>query len=365
MNYSDYTTYMEINLDNFKYNIERIREKVGNGITLMPVLKANAYGTYINTRIDILNEFEIVAVANVAEAVYLRSIGYKNRVFVLNQAYISEIDDIIKYDISVGSCQIDFLRALNEKLVNTGKKAHIHLEIETGMGRTGIFLNDLEKFIDQIGSNIEIDGIYTHFSSADDDFNYTNSQIEIFNNAIEIANKKLGNLKYIHASASNGILNFENARYNTIRPGIIMYGYSSSEDTSSKIDLKPVAKLKSKIVFLKDVTKGTSIGYNRSFITNHNSKIATVPIGYADGMKRELSNNFSVIVHGIKCPIVGKICMDSLMLDVTDVPNVSVGDEVIIWDNENIKLEDIASKCHTINYEVISTIGSRVKRVFI
>ena len=360
----NYTSYMEINLESFRYNIKKIKEKVGTGITLMPVLKANAYGTYINTRLEVLNEFEIVAVANVAEAVYIRSIGYNDKIFVLNQPYISEVDDIVKYDISVGVCLTDFLKALNEKAENAGKKARVHLEIETGMGRTGIFLNDLESFIDQIGSNIEVEGIYTHFSSADSDFDFTNNQIEIFNKAIEIVNKKIDGLKYIHASASNGILNFE-TRYNTIRPGIIMYGYPSSDDTFSKIDIKPVAKLKSRIVFLKDVVEGTSIGYNRSFITNHNSKIATVPLGYADGLRRELSNNFSVIINGIECPIIGKICMDSFMMDVTNVPNVSVGDEVTIWDNENIKIEDIASKCHTINYEIISTIGSRVKRVFI
>ena len=143
-----------------------------------------------------------------------------------------------------------------------------------------------------------------------------------------------------------------------------MYGYESGENVYKKIDLKPVAKLKSRIVLLKEVKKGTSIGYSRSYITTKDTMVATIPIGYADGFKRILSNKWYVYINGMKAPIIGKICMDGFMADVTDIPNVKQNDEVIIWDNENITINQIAEKCETINYEIISTISQRVPRVF-
>ncbi|MBP5694382.1 MAG: alanine racemase, partial [Bacilli bacterium] len=164
--------------------------------------------------------------------------------------------------------------------------------------------------------------------------------------------------------ASNGILNYTNAYFNLVRPGIIMYGYKSSEDTLDKIDIKPVAKLKSTIVFLKTSAPGCGIGYDHSFVTSKETRIATIPIGYADGFRRTFSNNGEVIIRGKKAPIIGKICMDSFMCDVSDIPNVSVGDEVVIWDNENITLDELAQKCNTINYEILSCISERVPRLF-
>ena len=353
-------TVMEVNIDNFLYNIERIKEKCPNS-KIMPVIKANAYGTYLNTRLDVLNRFDIVAVACVDEAVYIRELGYKKEIFVLNQPYESEIDKIIENNIVVGVSSYGFIN----KLALTNKEVHIHIEIGTGMGRTGVHPYRLEKFIESIQSNIVVDGIYTHLSSADIDDGYTKNQIKSFNVAVDTAKKMLGELKYIHANASNGILNYPESNFNLVRPGIIMYGYKSSEDTFKKIDLKPVASLKSKITFLKEVEKGTSIGYSRSYITDRTSLIATVPIGYADGFRRTFSNGWKVMIDNKLVPIIGKVCMDSFMVDVTDIKGVKLGDDVVIWDNENITLDDLADKCDTINYEILCTIGSRVPRKFI
>lgn len=352
-------TYLEINLNNYMYNINKIKELVGNR-TLMPVFKANAYGTYINKRLDILNMFDIVAVAIVDEGVELRKIGYKKEIFVLNQPYKDEINKIIDNDITIGLSSFEFLDVLNK----IKKPIKVHLEIETGMGRTGININDLENYINKLNNNIKVEGIYTHLSSADIDYDYTNEQLNIFKKAIEIVKEKI-DLKYIHAAASNGIVNFKDSYFNLVRVGIIMHGYPSADDTLDKIDIKPIAKLKSKITFLKTVPKNTSISYGRSYITKKETKIATISIGYADGLRRSLSNDWKVLINNKKCPIIGKICMDSFMADVTELEDVRVGDEVIIWDNENIKLEDIANKCNTINYEILCTIGERVPRKFI
>ena len=353
--------YLEINLNNLQYNIEQIQKKVGNNVKLMPVIKANGYGTYINQRLDVINQFDIVAVATVDEGVYIRELGYEKEIFVLNQPYESEIEKIIKYNIVVGISSYGFA----EKLAETNKEIAVHIEVGTGMGRTGVHPYKIEKYIKSLASNIKVEGIYTHFSSADFDDEYSKKQLESFNVAVATAKEILGNLKYIHAAASNALLNYEDARFNLVRPGIILYGYPGEEKTFEKISLKPIAQLKAKVIFLKEVPEGTSIGYGRSYITTKHTKVANVPIGYADGFRRDFSNGWEVLIKGKKVPIIGKVCMDSFMVDVTDIEDVQVGDEVIIWDNENITLEQLAEKCNTINYEILCTVGSRVPRKFV
>lgn len=356
-------TVMEINISNFKYNIEQIRNKVGRQKTLMPIIKANAYGTYINKRLDIINEFDIVGVAIVDEGIELRKLGYEKEIFVLNQPYEMEIDKIIENNLTIGVSSLSFINKMGE----FKDEIKMHLEIGSGMGRTGIHPDHVEQYVLEIQKypNIKIEGIYTHLSVADTDKEYTEKQLVSFDKAVEKLKLLIGDIKYIHASASNGLVNYNNEKYNLVRPGIIMYGYKAADDTLEKIDIKPIAKLKSKITYLKEVIKGTSISYGRTFVTERETKIATIPIGYADGLRRILSNNFEVYINGVKSPIIGKICMDGFMADVTNVPDVKLGDDVIIWDNENITLEEIAKKCDTINYEIISTISSRVPRKFI
>ena len=356
-------TILEIDLKNFRHNVKQIQNYVGANVKLMPVIKAAGYGTYINKCLEVINEFEIVAVAVVDEAIELRELGYKNEIFVLNQAYKDEIEKIIKYDITVGVSSLGFL----EELGKQSEKVKIHIEIGTGMGRTGINPSRVKEYIDEIKKfpNIEIEGMYTHLSSADIDFEYTEKQLNSFKRAIESAKEILGDLKYIHCSASNGILNFKDSYYNLVRPGIILYGYDSCEGASQKLDLKPICKLKSKITYLKEVEANTSIGYSRSYVTSRKTKVATIPVGYADGLKRALSNKGEVVIRGKKVPIIGSICMDSFMADVTDLNDVEAGDDVYIWDNENITVEDISKICGTINYEILCTVSHRVPRVFI
>lgn len=356
-------TIMEVNLQNFKSNVQAIKSKLQPETKIMPVIKANAYGTYLNTRIDLLDEFDIVAVAIVQEGIFLRKLGFKKDIFVLNQPDAGEIDEIIENNLTIGISSREFI----DKLGNEQEKIKVHIEIGTGMGRTGIHPDRTEEFINFIQNhqNIVIEGIYTHMSCADSDDEYTKKQIQSFEKALAIAKSKVPDLKYIHSAASNGLINFPEAHYNLVRPGMILYGYESGEGILNKIDLKPVCKLKSKITLLKTVKAGTSIGYSRSFITTKETKVATIPIGYADGLRRDLSNGGEILIHDKKVPIIGKVCMDGLMADVTEIEDVKIGDDVWIWDNENITLEQVARECSTINYEIMSTISDRVPRVFI
>ena len=353
---------LEVNLNNFRYNIEQIKKFLDSETKIMPVIKAESYGTYINTRLDIINDFDIVAIATVDEGAELRKLGFKNEIFVLNQPYITEIDKIVENNLTIGICSKEFL----EEVKNKNCKIKVHIEIETGMGRTGVSLKKLDDFISFIkeNKNIEVEGVYTHLSSADEDFKYTQEQLEQFEKAVERVKANF-DIKYIHSLASNGIVNFSKYQYNLVRPGIIMYGFESGNGIKEKIDLKPVVTLKSKITFLKEVEKGTSISYGRRFITKRKCKIASVPLGYADGLKRILSNVGEVVINNKKAPIIGSICMDSFMVDVTEIEDVKYGDDVYIWDTKLITLNDIAKKCDTINYEILGTIGKRVPRVFI
>lgn len=360
--YMNRQSYMEISKDNFKYNIKQIKEYVGNK-EIMPIIKANGYGTHVNKCIELIEDFNIVGVACVSEAIELRKVGYKGEIFVLNQPYLEDIDNIVKYDVTVGVCDINFVRGL----ARTEKVIKVHIELETGMNRTGVQSRYLESFIDDIVKypSVIVEGIYTHFSSADSDIEYTNKQIDVFSSGVEYIKKRIDTIKYIHSSASNGLLNFNVDICNMVRAGIIIYGYASSGSTLDKIDIKPIAKLKSKINYIKVIDLDESVGYGRRYISNKRITVATVGIGYADGVRRSLSNKGHVVINGVKCPIIGSVCMDSFMVDVSEVLGVAVGDDVYIWDNQIITLEDIADTYDTINYEVLSGIGERVPRVFI
>jgi len=355
---------LQVNLDAIKNNIERIKETVGEKVDIMPIIKDNAYGTGLNMQIDFLHELgvKIVGVAIVDEGVQLREIGYKGDIFILNQPMKNEIQAIIDNDLIIGVGSIDFL----DELGKYKEKVKVHIEIGTGMGRTGIAPAKIEKYLDEAlrYDNIILDGVYTHFACSDSDREYTLKQIESFNSALDVIKKRKIDLRYIHVCNSAGIVNFPEAHFNLIRPGIILYGYLP-DDELKDIGLKPSLSLKSQISFLKTVKCGTGISYGRSFVTQRESKIATVPLGYADGIRRALSNKGKVVINGQLAPIVGKVCMDCFMVDVTDIGEVNVGDDVFIWDNENITVEDIANIYDTINYEVMVSISSRVQREFI
>ena len=283
---------------------------------------------------------------------------------MLNQPLVEDIDNILEHNITVGVCYSEFIKKLNEKAKLRGVKAKIHIEIESGMGRTGIQEKELDSFINKIKKmdNILVEGIYTHFAESDTNVKYTKKQIKIFNRAVEKIKENFENIKYVHCANSGAILNIEDYPGNMVRPGIMLYGYYPCLELKDKVKLKPICTLKTKISFIKEVEEGTSIGYGRTYITKRKAKIANVPIGYADGIRRALSNRGSVVINKQKVPIVGTICMDSFMIDATEVEDINIGDDVYIWDNEVITLDDLAKQCETINYEILSTISNRVIR---
>ena len=363
----DRQTFMEINVDDFINNYNIINNLAFNkGKKVLPVLKANGYGTYINKCTDIVNKFEIVGLAICLEGIELRNKGYKNDILILNEPYKEDIENIIKYDLIVGVCSKEFIKAIG--VIN--KPIRIFIEIETGMGRTGVKVKELDQFINLIKeySNIEVIGCYTHFSVADsfdnDDISYTLRQILDFDEAVKKLKNEFPEIKYFSSEASDGFLRFDDKEANLVRPGLILYGYEPYKGALKDLNLKPIAKLKSKISYLKEIDENESISYGRTFKSSKKMRVATVGIGYADGLNRSLSNQGEVVINGKKSKIIGIICMDSFMCDVTDI-DCNEGDEVYIWDNELVTIEDIAEKCNTINYEILARITDRVPRKFI
>ena len=353
-------TKLEVNLNQFYDNLEKIKNYV-SGKEIMPVVKANAYGTYINKRLDVLEHFKIVAVALVSEGVEIRKLGYQGDIFVLNQPTISDIDDIDKYHLTIGLSDLQFLKKCIEKKVCFP----VHLEMETGMNRTGIQFEYLEEFLEVLKTSmLDIQGIYSHFSSADFDKDYSFEQINKFKKALNFCQDKGFSFQYIHMSASNGLLNYKLDFTNLVRPGLLLYGYEPYPDAFSKLSLKPICRLVSEISFLKRVEEGEKIGYSQKYTCDIPTFVATIPVGYGDGFRRCLSNKGYVYINKRKAPIIGNVCMDSFMIDVTGI-RVNVGDPVILFDSDHILLEEVADMCDTINYEILCTIGDRVPRVFI
>ena len=353
-------TYLEVEKCAFLDNINEIKKLCGNK-EIMPVVKANAYGTYLNREIDLMNQFNMVAVAIVDEAIQLRKLGYKKDIFVLNQPYVEEIQDIINNDIIVGVSSFNFLDNIND----LDKNIRVHIEIETGMGRTGVKEEELDKFLLKVkDSNLIVEGVYTHLSSADIDYDFTNKQIGIFKDTVLKVKDIFPEVKYVHCEASNGILNFGVDVCNLVRPGLIMYGYPSCKSMADKINLKPVLKFRSAISFVKNIDMGEAVSYGRSFVASKPMRVATVGCGYADGVSRKLSNKGYVSVKGKRCKILGNVCMDSFMIDISGV-DANIGDTVYIFDNEIVTLDEVSNVCETINYEVIASISERVPRVML
>lgn len=366
--------WAEVNLDNIINNINEIKKNI-NSEEIIAVLKANAYG---HGAIDVApvlveNGADKLAVAMLSEALELREAGIKVPILILGYTDVSFAEMLINNDIEQTVYSLDYAKELSKKAEALNKVAKIHIAVDTGMGRIGFLPN--EKSVEEVVeisklSNLRITGVFTHFSNADEeDKSYAHNQIEKFNSFINEIEKREINLGVKHISNSASIIDIEDAHYNAIRPGIILYGYYPSDYINKdKLKLMPALSLKCQVIHVKELPKGEYIGYGRKFRTERDSVIATLPIGYADGYIRGLYGKAQVIINGKLAPVVGKICMDQCMVDVTDIGPVNVGDEVILLGEDNgIKnnADDMANMLDTINYEVLCMIGRRVPRIYI
>lgn len=358
-------TYLEVDLKKFESNIRNIMKHVAPK-EILPVIKADAYGMGVKNLIGVINEIGIktACVALVVEGIELKEAGFNGDVLVINPCIIEEIEEAVKCDLILGASIKEQIIEIDRQGKKYNKVVKIHLEIETGMNRTGIRLCDLQEYIHLCKSleNVEIQGVYTHFATSDEkDSQYMYRQIDVFKNAVNRLNENNIFPKYIHMQNSGGVLQLENDNFTTaVRPGIIIYGHNINEEFEDIIDIKPISRLISKVALVKEIENDDS-PYSITGVR----KIATIPIGYADGLPRVLSNKGSVVINNTLCNIVGNVLMDNIIVDVSSLDNVQVGDLVYIWDNINITVEDVAELANTINYEVISRISPRVERRYI
>ncbi|KOR24541.1 alanine racemase [Clostridium sp. FAM 1755] len=365
--------WAEIDLDNLQYNVEQVKNICKNK-DIIGVIKANAYGHGAMEIAPTLLENGVtrLAVAVLSEAMELRMSGVKKPIMILGYTPGSLGDMLLDNDIEQSVYSYNDALELSKVAVLKRKILKIHIVIDTGMGRIG-FLPTKESVEDvyKISKlpNIKIEGIFSHFSSADElNKDYTLYQMNKYNEFInELENKDLS-IPIKHIANSAAIIDLESTHLDAVRAGIIMYGYYPSNDVlKDNIKLKPVMSLKTSIVHIKKVPAGEYISYGRTFKTEKESIIATLPIGYADGYNRLLSNKGKVIVNGKLAPIVGRVCMDQCMIDVTSIEDLKVGDLVTIMGEENgvsYTAEDIASEIGTISYEVICNVNKRVPRVY-
>ncbi|MCX7785956.1 MAG: alanine racemase [candidate division WOR-3 bacterium] len=368
--------WAKIDFDALRHNLTQIKNSTSNKKILLAI-KADAYGhSAKEIALELQDEVAMLGVAGVEEGISLRYGGVKTPILILSPIPYSEIDMLWEYDLIPTVSEMGFAKALWQSTKIKGADIHIHIEIDTGMGRTGLDYESAFENIQVIASykSLIIDGIYTHFPSADSDWDFTLMQIEKFESLIaKLRTCGFTNILF-HASNSAGYLNFPNADFDMIRPGLAVYGVlpNNQKPEARQLDLLPVMSLYSRIVNLRSVPPGRSISYDRKYFTARDSLIAVVTAGYGDGYPYGLDNKGEVLVQTIdgntkRAKIVGNICMDLIMIDVTDIPNVRIGDEVALFGTlgkETISVREVASWAKTIPYEITSRISPRVPRVF-
>ena len=353
--------FAEVNLGAIKHNLTKIREHIQPQAKLCVVVKANAYGHGAVEVAKVAQDVgaDFLAVATVEEGLELRRAGFELPILILGLIPDSAVKISVENNLTLTVCDLNFAKKISAVAAEKNILAKVHLKIETGMGRIGIFPDDAVEVAEKISKlpNVELEGLFTHFSDADSiDKTFTNEQLKIFTDTSE-------KIKIRHIAESAAILEIPSAHLDMVRSGIITYGLYPSAEVQKTIQLRPAMKLVAKIVYLKKISAGTSIGYGRDFIAEKDSVIATLPVGYADGYIRAYKN-FHVEVKGKLAPIAGRICMDQFMVDVTEIPDVKVGDEVILFGGDLISIDDAAEHLHTINYEVTCLVSDRVPRIF-
>lgn len=368
------TVWAEVDLDAIAYNVQNIKKITGNK-EIIAVVKADGYGHGAIDIVPVLLENGVskLAVAVITEAIELRKNNINASIMILGHTDLTYAEDLVKYDIEQTVYDLEYAKELSKIAQRDNKRAKIHIALDTGMGRIGFIPN--EKSLSEVNEiaklkGIIIEGIFTHFAAADEiDKEYTFMQFSKFKDFNEKL-KSIGvDIPMKHCSNSGAIIDLPETYLDAVRAGIILYGYyPSNEVDKERLRLKPALTLKTKVVHIKELEKDNYISYGRTFKTERKSIIATLPIGYADGYSRLLSGKVKVIINGKLAKVVGRICMDQCMIDVTDIPNVRVGDEVILLgQNGDTKFnaDDIANILGTINYEVICMLRQRIPRVYI
>jgi len=364
-----------IDLNAIASNVRKLRSIINPGARLMTVVKADGYGhgAVKVARTALENGADHLGVARIDEGIELRKAGISAPVLIFGHTAQERANDLIDHDLTPTVYTLDSARAFCRTAGFRGKPLGVHIKVDTGMGRLGL-MREASHTTDMIMeiaklSHIDIQGIFTHFASADSrDKTFAREQFKRFTDILAQLKTRGINPGICHAANSAAVIDMPETHLDMVRTGIATYGlYPSGEVDKGKINLTPALTLKTRIIHLKQFPEGHCLGYGGTWKSIRPSRIATLPIGYADGLKRMLSSKGYMLVKGRKAPIVGRICMDMTMLDVTEIPDISAGDEAIIIGsqaNNEIHADALANEIDSINYEIVTTIGQRVTRVY-
>ncbi|MCM8766110.1 MAG: alanine racemase [Candidatus Omnitrophica bacterium] len=363
-------TWAEVDLSSIGFNLNQIKKFLSSETKIMPVVKADAYGHGLVEVCRYLTSqgIEQLGIATVDEGIELRENGIGASLFLLGNIFPEEIEGVIEYNLIPTLCNLEIAQRLNERAREKNIFVKAQVKIDTGMGRIGVLYKEALDFFLKLKefSHLVIEGIWTHFASAEDDY-FTGLQLTRFNFVLGGLNRLGINFLYVHTANSLALFRNRETHFNLVRPGLTLYGVYPDISLKEIVELKPAMNLKTKIIFLKKVPPGDSISYGRTYITQRETVIATLPIGYGDGYNWLLSNRGKVLVKGQYAPIVGRVCMDQLMIDVTDIPGVALGEEVVLLGRQGdleITAEELAELLGTIPYEILCRIGSRVPRIY-
>ena len=368
-------TIAEIDLNALRYNYLQVKRLAGKTTKILAVVKADAYGhgaQVISQELEKL-KVDFLGVALLEEALGLRRAGIKTPIVVLGGIYPGQANEIVKHELRPAIFDLTIARELNQAALKRKSKVKVHVKIDTGMGRLGILPEESRGFFARLKklTGLEIEGIISHLTVAsqenDDEVGFTRQQFECFHRVIDDCRKTGGNPPLLHLANSAAIIRVNLDQFTLVRPGIMLYGSHPAPTLADAIHLKPMMSLKSRVLQLKRLPRGHSVSYGRTFICPRKTLVAVIPIGYADGYSRLLSNCGEVLIRGKKAPVIGVVCMDLTMADVTDIDGVKAGDEVVLigrQGKESITAEDIAEKIGTISYEVLCRIGQRVPRIY-
>lgn len=377
---SDKITWVEISKKAVINNIDVMRARVRPGVKIMAVVKANAYGHGLNevASIAAAHGVDFFGVNCLDEALRLRSMKIKTPVLVLGYTPLANLKDAVSHDVSLVVYNAETVSRLQEAAAKCKKNAKIHVKIETGLNRQGVTRENLSEFLKLVKSkkNIEVEGISTHYANIEDttEHSYAQKQVENFLQAHEMFGAAGVAVKYRHTACTAAAILFDNVHFEMIRLGIGLYGLWPSKETKisayerkiSEFNLMPVMKWKSIVAQVKDVAANSCIGYGCSDFVTQASRIAIIPAGYYDGYDRKLSNSGYVIIRGRRAPVLGRICMNMFIVDVTNIEGVKSEDEVLLLgasDDDAISAETLASKIGTINYEVVTRINESLPRI--
>ena len=373
-------TWAEISLEAIRHNFKEIKSRVGGKAKICCVIKADGYG---HGAVEVAHLYEklgadFFAVSNIDEGIEIRNSGCTLPMIILGYTPVSDAKRLSDYNISQAVFSLEYAKSLSEECVKNDCSVKIHIKIDTGMSRIGFMCQEFPRDYNSIREiyeacnlkNLELEGLFTHFCVSDEAMEgkeFTYRQYENFRYVKEELEKSGLDIKISHCSNSGAIEDYSDTYCDMVRAGIILYGLAPSGKLQGKFDLIPAMTLKTAVAYVKELKKGATVSYGRTFTAENDMKIATVPIGYADGYIRQNAKDGYMLVNGKKAKIVGRICMDQTMLDVTDIENVNTGDEVIVFgtgENGEPTADSIAQNTDTINYEVVCLVGKRVPRIY-